>query len=277
MRIAVTGGAGRIGQVVTAAALAAGHDVVVLDGVVPSVEVRPRNFHQVDMTNYPAVRTAVAGADAVVHLAGIASPVQADEVHVHNNNVVASYNVLQAAAEKTVRRVVMASSVNAVGATWSRAPTFDYFPVDRHHPTHNEDGYSLSKWIGEQQADSMTRRYSDLSVASLRIHAFVRDRSDAVIGAREHGEEWAARGLWGYTTHAMLTSACLRACEVDVIGHHVFWVVSPVTSSSTPSRDLAAKFYPDVPLHAPLEGHRSFFVTTATEQVLGWSPTAGAT
>jgi len=60
---------------------------------------------------------------------------------VHHNNVVSSYNVLSAAAQLGINRVAQASSVNATGAVYSRWPQYDYFPVDEHHPTYNEDAY----------------------------------------------------------------------------------------------------------------------------------------
>jgi nucleoside-diphosphate-sugar epimerase len=275
MRLAVTGGSGRIGRVVSLAAAEHGHEVVIVDQVPPGPGIGA-DYRQTSMSDYNAVRAALAGADTVIHLAALPGPNAQPEHVVHNNNVTASYNVLTAAADAGISRVVMASSVNAIGASWSRAPSFDYFPVDERHPTYNEDGYSLSKWIGEQQADSVTRRFGSLSVISLRIHAFVADRAAAEQLTQRMGPDWAARGLWGYTTHAMLTSACLLACTANVTGHQVLWVVADHTASPTPSQQLRDRYYPNVPLRSPLLGTCGFFDCTTTRQVLGWSaaPTA---
>ncbi len=61
------------------------------------------------------------------------------------NNVVGSYNALRAAAEHGITRICQASSVNAIGLSYSRTPRFDYFPIDEAHPNYSEDPYSLSQ------------------------------------------------------------------------------------------------------------------------------------
>ena len=198
MLVAITGGSGRIGQVTARAVAAAGHEVVLMDQTPPPPdEVQGRQFVELDMNNYPAVLSAFTGIDTVVHLAGIAGPRGHPPHIVHNNNVVASYNALSAVAELSIPRILMASSVNAIGLTWSREPEFDYFPIDEHHRTRNEDAYSLSKWLGEQQADSIVRLHSGLSVASFRIHGFVRDRAEALRLSSGNLSDHARRGLWG--------------------------------------------------------------------------------
>jgi len=271
VRIAVTGGSGRVGCAVSATSLQAGHEVVVLDRREPPDEIAPRvDYRAVDMTDLDAVTSALEGSDRLIHLAGIAGPNEADETVVHANNVVASYNALTAAARLGIRRVVQASSVNAVGATWSQHPHFDYFPIDEQHPTYNEDGYSLSKWIAEQQADSLTRRHTDFSVVSLRFHAFVADRAAALATSERQGEWWAARGLWGYTTVEMIVDACLLACSASLCGHEVFFIVAPTVASDTSSEDLRRRWYPEVPVRGELAGQQGFFDCTRAASLLDW-------
>ena len=84
-------------------------------------------------------------------MAAIPAPGHHPDHEVHNNNVMGSYNALRAAVEVGIQRVCQASSVNATGLAYSRWPHFDYFPLDEEHPTYNEDPYSLSKWICEEQ------------------------------------------------------------------------------------------------------------------------------
>ena len=198
MRIAITGASGRVGQGVVPMALARGHSVLSIVHSSPAKQEEPVGLTslQLEMTDYAAVEQALLGCDAVIHLAAIPAPRGHPDHLIHNNNVVSSYNVLSAAARLGITRVCMASSVNATGGVWSRQPRYDYFPLDESHPTYNEDAYSLSKWIGEQQADLFARRYSFMAIASLRLHAVTRERpvlpSDAV--TRRAGD------LWGYTS-----------------------------------------------------------------------------
>lgn len=272
MRITVTGGSGQVGTAISVAMLKGGHEVVVLDRHSPAAIIADAvTYRSIDLTNFPVVRTELRDCEAVIHLAGIPGPRDADEVTVHDNNVLSSYHVLAAAAQLGIKRVVQASSINAIGAAWSRSPQFDYFPIDERHPTYNEDGYSLSKWICEAQATSLTRRYGGFSVASLRFHAHVPNRQAAVEWSAREGEEWSARGLWGYTTTAMLADACLLACEADFTGHEVFFIVAPDTIADIASAELHERWYPSVPVRRPLLGYEGFYNCDHANRVLGWS------
>jgi len=149
MKIAVTGGSGRVGRGVVELALAQGHQVVNIDRVSPAgVTDQPNLTHiQADITDYDALVNAFRGCDAVIHLAAIPAPGHLPDHVVHNNNVTGSYNALRAAVEVGVQRICQASSVNAIGLAYSRWPRFDYFPLDEQHPTYCEDPYALSIWI----------------------------------------------------------------------------------------------------------------------------------
>src|SRR5207302_4146550 len=134
-------------------------------------------FVQADLSDYEAFEKALHDCDALIHMAAIPSPGHHPDHVVHNNNVVSSYNALRAAAELGIQRVCQASSINAIGMAYSRRPHYDYFPLDERHPTYNEDPYSLSKWICELQAESMVRRYEDMTIASMRFHGVVPSRA----------------------------------------------------------------------------------------------------
>jgi nucleoside-diphosphate-sugar epimerase len=279
MKIAVTGGRGRIGRAITERALLDGHSVVNIDRVDPAEpppegETRPPlpegdvRYLTADAANYDELLAAFAGCDAVIHMAAIPSPFRHPDHVVHNNNVTGSYNALRAAVEHGITRICQASSVNAIGLSFSRGPHFDYFPIDEQHPPHNEEPYGLSKQICEVQADSFARRYDDLRIASLRFH-LVAPREVAVTYFHEETEE-QAKHLWAYTTTDAAVDACLRSLEADLTGHEVFYIVGPDTTMTTPTLDLAAKFFPNVPVRGDLTGTRSFFDSSKAERLLGW-------
>ena len=276
MKIAVTGGSGRIGRAVVEMACAEGHQVVSIDRVTPPPgAVQPGvTFAALDVTNYPEFERALRGSDALVHLAAIPSPFRDPDHEVHNNNVVGSYNALRAAAEVGIRHVCQASSVNATGMSYSRQAHFDYFPLDENHPTYNEDPYSLSKWICEQQGDSFARRYEQMNIASLRFHWVVRDRD----AARPHGvgnPEMLAKQIWAYTRLDCAARACLLSLTADFRGHEVFLIVAPDTMMDEPSLELKQRYFPNVPMRGDLSGHRSFFDCSKADKMLGWKHPAG--
>jgi nucleoside-diphosphate-sugar epimerase len=272
MNIAVTGGNGRVGQAVITHALAQGHTVRSIDQTAANpAHNAPQLTHiQADVTDYTALESALQSCDALIHLAAIPSPGKHPDYVVHNNNVVGSYNALSAAARLGIRRVAQASSINAIGAVFSQTPQFDYLPIDEAHPTYNEDPYSLSKWICELQADSMTRRHPDLTAASLRIHWSVEERIDAVRREAELNQ-FLARQLWGYTRLESTARAFLLALTADFKGHEVFFIVAPDTMVDTPSQQLKEVHYPDVPLREELVGNQGFFNCRKAKQLLDWT------
>ena len=269
MKIAVTGGSGGIGRAITEMALTQGHTITSIDRVAPA---EPRNgvtYIQAECTDYDAMVAAFAGADAMIHMAAIPHPMKDPNHVVHNNNVVGSYNALRAAVENNIMRICQASSVNAIGQAYSRVPRYDYFPIDENHPNYAEDPYSLSKWICEQQADAFARRYEGISIASLRFHWVLPDRAYA---AQHYGNlDWKPdKHLWAYTRRDAAADACLKSVQTDLNGHEVFYIVAPDTASPTPSTDLAAQHFPDVPIHGTPTGNWSFMTSAKANRLLNW-------
>ena len=108
------------------------------------------------------------GHDAVVHLAAIDSSVTAPAETVFDTNVRGTWNVLQAARETGVGKVVLCSSVSATGLDYTNpglSPS--YLPIDEDHPLCPSQAYGLSKEVGEAVARSFARR-GDMEVMSLR-------------------------------------------------------------------------------------------------------------
>lgn len=270
MRIAITGARGGVGRTVTELALRQGHTVVALDRTPPPAGAPAGVTHlQGDITRYEDVEAAVRGCDALIHLAAYPSPWGLPDHEVHHNNVTGSYNALSAAARLGVRRIAQASSVNAIGLAYSRWPRFDYFPLDELHPNYCEEPYSLSKWICEQQADAFARRHESLVIASLRFHWVVPGKHE-LPGEADGPEEMGAKNLWGYVRADATARACLLSLTADFTGHEVFFIVAPDTLVSTPSRELAARYFPYVPIRGDLSGTRAFYDCSKAERLLGW-------
>ena len=271
-RVAVTGAAGRVGRGVLELLCARGTTVVAIDSVAPGSQ-DPNDgvtWAQIDITDYAALVKALDGCDGLVHLAAIPSPRRSEDVVVHSNNVVGSYNALRAAAEVGITQVCQASSVNAIGCAYSRSPRYDYFPLDEAHPCYAEDPYSLSKWICEQQADAIARRYSSIFIASFRFHLVVPEREQAVAVYGQAPDEVAVKNLWGYTSLAAAAGACWLALESELVGHEVFHIVAPDQLGRASSAELAERYYPAVPRRHLLSEKEGFFDSSKAGRLLGW-------
>jgi UDP-glucose 4-epimerase len=273
MRIAVTGGNGDMGRALVPHLTANGHTVVSIDRALPnpgSVFADPTVTYMVaDVTDFGHLVSAVSGCDALVHLAAHRSPMHTPDHVVYVQNTTGSYHALAAAAALGIKRVCLASSINAIGAVFSRAPRFAYFPVDERHPSNTEDPYSLSKWVLEQQADAFARRHPAMTIASMRFHWLLDSRERAVeLTARSKAT--AARHLWAYTLLSAAARACLLALTAEFSGHEAFFIVAPRTALERPSLDVAREHYPDTPIRGDLSGDAGFFDCSKAERLLGW-------
>src|SRR5580692_8192836 len=111
MRIAITGGLGRLGQYVVRAL--ADYAPRVLDiGAPPDP---PANYHQADLCDVNALLTALQGVDVVVHLGGIDRSVATDDAATMQVNAIGTWNLFEASRRAGVRRVVHCSSSSVTG------------------------------------------------------------------------------------------------------------------------------------------------------------------
>src|SRR5260370_19292741 len=112
-----------------------------------------------DLSDLGQTYGALAGADAVIHLAAIPAPVGLPPEVVYRNNVISQFNVFEAAATLGIRRIVYASSISALGFPyqhrWSEPL---YVPIDEEHPLLAQDCYALSKAHGEEVGAAFCRR-----------------------------------------------------------------------------------------------------------------------
>lgn len=170
-RVLVTGGSGRVGRYVLRE-LVKDYDVVNGDREPPAAAAG--EYLALDVLDLDAVRRAVKGVTAIVHLAAIdydwnAAP----EVYI-GVNTIGTWNVLQAAAESGVRKVVLCSSISACGLSEMRPDwTPQYLPVDERHENRPVHAYSVSKIVIEQMGRSFAQGSSGMSVICLRPMAVV--------------------------------------------------------------------------------------------------------
>jgi nucleoside-diphosphate-sugar epimerase len=269
MRIVVTGAAGRLGRHVVARALRAGHEVVAVD--LPAAvdgldEPAPVEWRTADLTDLEQARAALAGAEGLVHLGALTHP-RYPEPAVFRTNVDGGHHVLVAAEEHGISAVCLASSVNAIGGVFSAAPRYDRFPVTEEHPTYAEDAYSLSKWILEQESAAFARRRPQVAFTALRFHALRDDYTHAHITMDLQN---GGKQLWGWTSFDSAAAACLLALNRRAPGHAACHIVADRTTRDEPSAELAASWYPQVPVDGELAGNAGFYATDAAKAVLGW-------
>src|SRR5712672_1986327 len=178
MRYLVTGGAGFIGSNTVDELVRRGHEVVVLDDLSTGkaenlVEVQEKiEFMQYSITDLDRVREACRGVDYVIHLAARPSVPRSvkDPIETNRINVDGTLNVLVAARDAKVKRVVFAGSSSVYGET----PTL---PKRESMPPAPISPYGLSKLAGEIYGQVFHRCYG-LEFVSLRYFNVFGPRQD---------------------------------------------------------------------------------------------------
>ncbi|QYX80972.1 NAD-dependent epimerase/dehydratase family protein [Streptomyces akebiae] len=159
--VLLTGAAGGLGTLMRDLLPAHGYELRLLD-LMP-VEGAPDAI-TADLADKEAVREAVRGVDAIIHLAGIS--LEASFEKILKANIEGTYNLYEAARAEGVPRVVFASSNHAVGFTPRPGDGDPLIPVDTPHRP--DTFYGLSKSFGEDLAQLYWDKHG-LETVSVRI------------------------------------------------------------------------------------------------------------
>jgi nucleoside-diphosphate-sugar epimerase len=296
VNVLVTGGSGKIGGYVLRELLGAGHTVSSYSRTPPSVE--GARFIQGDITDLAQLTTACPGHEAIVHLAAVPSPGRTTTVRLMAVNVMGTVKVLESALHSGIDKVVFASSGAATGISFAERDIIPrYLPLDEAHPSEPQDDYGLSKLLGELTC----KRYSEafgLRTICLRLgNNWYRDWEGAAVVVRSGGgtsrfhsveELWTEyrrrqedldagwppgpRLFWDAVDARDTATAFRLALENDEIRHSVLEILGDETYALVETRELVARYYPDVPLKAPVEGYASLWSHEKAARELGYRP-----
>ncbi len=209
----VTGGAGFIGSALVRGLIACGAKrIVVVDNLLTG---HARNldavrgaidFHEVDIRDYKALRTAMEGVEIVFHEAAIPSvPRSIDEpVPSHEVNINGTFNVLQAATDAGVRRVIYAASSSAYGDTEElpKVETMEPRPKSPYAAQKLLGEHYMSVWASCFALETVSLRYFNVfgprqdpssaysGVLSLFMTAILERRAPKIFGDGEQSRDF---------------------------------------------------------------------------------------
>jgi nucleoside-diphosphate-sugar epimerase len=227
----ITGGAGFIGSHLAEELLKRGERVRVVDSLITGKRSNLGHLSGVevvegDLADLDVAHAGVAGATYVLHQAAIPSVPRSvrDPIGSNRANIDATLNVVVAARDAGVRRVVYAGSSSAYGDT----PTL---PKHEDMPTNPLSPYALQKLVGEQYLalftalyglETVTTRYFNVfgprqdpsspysGVISLFATALLDGRAPTIVGDGEQTRD--------FTYVANVVDGVLRACTADASG-----------------------------------------------------------
>jgi UDP-glucose 4-epimerase len=249
LRILVTGSRGKVGSATVTALHEAGHTVTACDLGPPVFERAPAGapeYRSVDLTQAGDAHAVVRGQDAVIHAAAIPDPLHHAPDKVFSNNLMTTFNTLEAAVRWEVPRFVNVSSETVPGfffpERWFRP---HYAPIDEEHPIAPQDPYALAKHFGEQLMDAAIRR-SDIRCITIRPSWVQWEGNyDHNLGPNLRDPDEPSASFWTYIDVYDLADALRLAAESDLPGHEVFYIASPDNCANRPLAEMLERHYGD--------------------------------
>jgi nucleoside-diphosphate-sugar epimerase len=284
----VTGGAGFIGSHLSEALVARGDKVRVVDSLITGHTRNLREgveFVQGDLADLDVAKRGIEGADYVLHQAAIPSVPRSvqDPITSNRANIDATLNVLVAARDAKVKRLVYAASSSAYGNAAA-------LPKREDMPTGPLSPYALQKLVGEDYLKLFTSLYG-LETVSIRYFNVFGPRQDpgspysgvislfitallAGKGPKIYGDGGQTRD---FTYVANVVDGVLRACTADGASGQVINVATGGRISlnelfSTLKKIVGASVEPEYLAERAGDVRDSQADITKARQILGYAP-----
>jgi UDP-glucose 4-epimerase len=278
----VTGGAGFIGSHLVDALIEKGHQVLVIDNLSTGKKenLNPKAiFYQLDLKDLEKIKPIFKGVDFVFHLAAVPRlmPSIENPISAHHNNLTATINVLMAAKEAKVKKLIYSSSASVYG-NQERLPLREEMKPNPLSP------YAVQKYTGELYCKIFSQIFNLPTVCLRYFNVFgPRMPSEgnyaAVIGIflrqRKEGKPLTIVGdgeqKRDFTYVKDVVRATILAAEKDVGGGEVI----NICAGKSYSIDRLAEFIggPRVNIPSrPGEIRESWGDNSKAKKLLGWEP-----
>ena len=252
-----------------------GHSVRATDRRPVPPEVRAAaDVAYADLTDALAMLNAVRGCDAVAHIGAIPQPHAVPPDEVLRLNVLGTQNVLEAARAEGIGKVVLTSSIGALGFSFPTHPCLpDYLPIDTSHPRRPQDVYGLSKLMNEESAAAMTRLCGLTTIVIRPPYVMDLDQAKERGWLRQfperNGDHYDS-SFWSYIDVLDQARAFRLALEAEITGHHVFYTMVDDFAVNATAAALAERHFPQLMPDLPRLTGQTFFDLVPARERLGF-------
>lgn len=268
MKILVTGSAGQIGRVVCPVLETRGHQIVRFD------LARGQNILNPDQ-----IRAAIQNCEAVVHLAALLGHENESAEDIMAVNLLGTYNLLAAAQEAEIKRVVFFSSAEVLGVfRGERKP--DYLPLDDFHLCYPTSPYAISKKLAEEMCEWWTKNTGIPTICLRLPGVFEAETYEFIRDNRRANPELEWHPFWQFGAFldgrdAAQAARCALECSFS--GNDTFLLCADdISSAQKTSRELVEMLLPDVEWRGgpefETEPFKALIDTRRAQEILGWKP-----
>ncbi len=251
--------------------LSGDYEVSVADKNQPGFDTK---FYRIDVTDSKTFAAIDGEFDAILHLAGIPHPLDNPAEVVFHVNTIGTFNTLQFAAARGVKKVILASSESTLGFAFARKPHAPfYFPIDEQHPLAPQDAYGLSKVCSEEILKSYSRGYGITTIALRFPWIWVPEERE-----RQRYRELISdypkwyKNLWAWVHVHDVSQAFKKAIEFHSEKFERFFITADDNWTGRPSSELIANFYSDSQIVHAITGEKSLISSDLARVVLKYSP-----
>jgi nucleoside-diphosphate-sugar epimerase len=283
-RILFTGGSGKAGKHVIPYLLNQGHRVMNVDRVhldypgvdnlIADITDSGQMFNA--MSSYAGLDELERGDgvpkfDAVVHFAAVPRILLTPDNETFRVNTIGTYNVIEAAVKLGIKKIIIASSETTYGICFSDGQTDPHvLPLEEDYDVDPMDSYGLSKVVNEKTARAFQRR-SGFDIYALRIGNVIEPHEYTELFPEyfEHPEV-RRRNAFCYIDARDLGQIVDLCLQKDDLGFQIFNAGNDHNGAIMPSKELAEKFFPGVPVTRELEENEALFSNRKIREVLGF-------
>ena len=208
--------------------------------------------------------------DAVVHFAAIPRVLINPDNKTFSDNVISTYNVIEAAVKLGIRKVIIASSETTYGVCFTEGDKdFHQFPLEEDYPIDPMDSYGLSKQVNEQTARAFAAR-TGADIYALRIGNVIEPHEYGPFKTYAENPPMRKRNAWSYIDARDLGQIVHLCLEKDGLGFQVFNATNDTITANQPTEEFLKRWAPNTPVTRPMPGFEAPLSNRKIREVLGF-------